>query len=109
MVVDGYSFDQIAINIGFPQGSVFSATLHFVAYKRLAKTGMFGYADYNTVVKRYMSDAGVNGEQIQSLMESMITHMNLPSKVVSDWADANLIKFNASKTQARLPKGTNST
>uniref|UniRef100_A0A2H1V1V5 SFRICE_013827 n=1 Tax=Spodoptera frugiperda TaxID=7108 RepID=A0A2H1V1V5_SPOFR len=54
------------------------------------------------VVERYVSDARTNGTQIQSLRESMVERLNSSLMAVSDWGDANLVKFNVTKTQACL-------
>ena len=82
--------------------SVLSATLFLLHINDLLKPGIFGYADDSTVVERYVSDARTSGTQIQSLRESMVERLNSSLKAVSDWGDANLVKFNATKTQACL-------
>ena len=49
-----------------------------------------------------MSNARAGGSQIQSLREAMVERLNLSLQAVSEWGDANLVKFNAAKTQACL-------
>ncbi|KAF9822784.1 hypothetical protein SFRURICE_019474 [Spodoptera frugiperda] len=50
----------------------------------------------------YKTLRNLDRTQIQSLRESMVERLNSSLKAVSDWGDANLVKFNATKTQACL-------
>lgn len=102
VVIDGCSSDQLAINAGVPQGSVLSATLFLLHINDLLMPGVIGYADDSTVVERYVSTARASQSEIQKLRDEMLQRLNLTLKAVSDWGDANLVKFNASKTQACL-------
>lgn len=102
VVVDGCSSELMAINAGVPQGSVLSATLFLLHINDLLKPGTFGYADDSTVVERYISDAPAGEVQVQLEREAMIGRLNSSLLAVSDWGDANLVSFNASKTQACL-------
>lgn len=102
VVVDGCSSDLMAINAGVPQGSVLSATLFLLHINDLLESGVIGYADDSTVVERYISSARAKSQETQSMRESMIERVNLKLQKVSDWGDANLVKFNPSKTQACL-------
>jgi len=102
VVIDGCSSDQLAINAGVPQGSVLSATLFLLHINDLLMPGIIGYADDSTVVERYVSTARARKNEIQELRDEMLQRLNLTLKAVSDWGDANLVKFNASKTQACL-------
>ena len=102
VVLDGCSSGLLDINAGVPQGSVLSATLFLLHINDLLKPGTFGYADDSTVAERYVSNARAGGSQIQSLREAMVGRLNLSLQAVSEWGDANLVKFNAAKTQACL-------
>ena len=102
VVLDGNSSDQMAINAGVPQGSVLSATLFLLHINDLLSDGIIGYADDSTVVERYMSSSRASPQEIQDLRESMIGRVDLTLSRVSNWGDANLVKFNPSKTQACL-------
>ncbi|XP_050563537.1 uncharacterized protein LOC126912962 [Spodoptera frugiperda] len=92
----------MAINAGVPQGSVLSATLFLLHINDLLKPGTFGYADDSTVAERYTSSARASGSQIQSLREAMVGRLNSSLEAVSAWGNANLVEFNAAKTQACL-------
>ncbi|RVE49051.1 hypothetical protein evm_006297 [Chilo suppressalis] len=102
VVVDGCSSDLWAINAGVPQGSVLSATLFLLHINDLLRPGIFGYADDSTVVESYISTARASATEIQSHREAMVERLNLSLLAVSDWGDANLVGFNAAKTQACL-------
>lgn len=102
VVINGSSSDQLAINAGVPQGSVLSATLFLLHINDLLKPGTFGYADDTTVVESYIPNSRASGAQIQPLREAMVERMDGSLKAVADWGEANLVSFNASKTQACL-------
>lgn len=102
VVINGSSSDEMAINAGVPQGSVLSATLFLLHINDLLKPGTFGYADDSTVAERYTSSARASGSQIQSLREAMVGRLNSSLEAVSAWGNANLVEFNAAKTQACL-------
>lgn len=102
VVLDGYSSDQMAIDAGVPQGSVLSATLFLLHINDLLVPGTFGYADDSTVAVRYFSSASADRNHIESCRESMVSRLNVALQAVSDWGDANLVTFNATKTQACL-------
>lgn len=102
VVIDGCSSSQMTINAGVPQGSVLSATLFLLHINDLLKPGTFGYADDSTVVESYTSGARASGSQIQTLREAMVGRLNLSLEAVSKWGDANMVRFNAAKTQACL-------
>ncbi|CAH2097689.1 unnamed protein product [Euphydryas editha] len=102
VVVDGYTSDLLTINAGVPQGSVLSATLFLLHINDLLKPGIFGYADDSTVAERYFSSARTRQTEVDDLREAMVDRANLTLQAVSDWGDANLVRFNASKTQACL-------
>ncbi|CAH2107362.1 unnamed protein product [Euphydryas editha] len=102
VVVNGYSSDLLTINAGVPQGSALSATLFLLYINDLLKPGIFGYADDSTVAERYFSSARTRQTEVDDLREAMVDRANLTLQAVSDWGDANLVRFNASKTQACL-------
>ncbi|CAH2088457.1 unnamed protein product [Euphydryas editha] len=102
VVVDGCSSDLLTINAGVPQGSVLSATLFLLHINDLLKPGIFGYADDSTVAERYFSSARTSQTEVNDLREAMVNRANLTLQAASDWGDANLVRFNASKTQACL-------
>lgn len=68
----------------------------------LFKFGIFGYVDDSIVVERYVFDVWISGIQIQFLREFMVEWLNLFLKVVFDWGDVNLVKFNVIKIQVCL-------
>ena len=86
MVVDICSSDLMAINADVPQGSV--------------QQGVVGYADDSTASERYFSRARASRDETIALRETMVERMNLTLNLVSQWGGDNLVKFNASKTQA---------
>ncbi|CAH2096385.1 unnamed protein product [Euphydryas editha] len=100
VVLDGYSSDQKAIDAGVPQGLVLSATLFLLHINDLLVPGTFGYADDSTVTDRYFSSARASKDVIQSCREEMVSRLNVALQAVSEWGDANLVTFNATKTQA---------
>ncbi|CAG4989213.1 unnamed protein product [Colias eurytheme] len=58
--------------------------------------------DDSTVVERYLSDATATKDKIKMEREAMVERVNRTLREVSDWGDANLVQFNANKTQACL-------
>lgn len=102
VVIDGCSSDLVAIDAGVPQGSVLSATLFLLHINDLLIPGIVGYADDSTISERYLSGAGASGDEIRLLREAMIGRTDLTLSLVSQWGDDNLVKFNATKTQACL-------
>ncbi|CAH2218036.1 jg22219 [Pararge aegeria aegeria] len=102
VVVDGHSSDLMAVNAGVPQGSVLSATLFLLHINDLLNPNLFGYADDSTVTERYLSSPRASANDILEHRESLVERINLTLKEVSDWGDANLVKFNAAKTQSCL-------
>ncbi|KAJ8734955.1 hypothetical protein PYW08_014205 [Mythimna loreyi] len=102
VVIDGCSSSQMTINAGVPQGSVLSTTLFLLHINDLLKPGTFGYADDSTVAESYTSSARASGSQVQSLREAMVGRLNLSLEAVSEWGEANMVRFNAAKTQACL-------
>ena len=54
------------------------------------------------MVERYESGPQASMAQTRSLREAMVERLDLSLKAISDWWDANLINFNANKTQACL-------
>ncbi|XP_045491040.1 uncharacterized protein LOC123690909 [Colias croceus] len=90
----------MTINAGVPQGSVLSATLFLLHINDLLKPNMFGYADDTTVVERYLSNAQASQIITKSERQAMVTRMNSALQDVASWGDANLVEFNAKKTQA---------
>lgn len=58
---------------------------------------IFGYVDDSTAVESYVTSALAKRFRKQ---EAMVTWWNLCLKAISVKADANIVKFNATKTQA---------
>ncbi|XP_047997328.1 uncharacterized protein LOC125234949 [Leguminivora glycinivorella] len=102
VVIDGCSSDLMAIDAGVPQGSVLSATLFLLHINDMLQPSIVGYADDSTVVERYLASAGDSRDDIHSQREAMVERANLTLSRVSQWGDDNLVKFNATKTQACL-------
>lgn len=102
VVVDGCSSEPMTTNAGVPQGSVLSATLFLLHINDLLVPGIYGYADDSTVVERYLPSARASKELIQSERKAMVVRTNVSLQAVSKWGEANLVGFNAAKTQACL-------
>lgn len=68
----------------------------------MLQPNIFGYADDSTVVERYLSSPRAKPDEIRQAREAMVNRLNSTLQLVSEWGDANLVEFNASKTQACL-------
>ncbi|XP_045501382.1 uncharacterized protein LOC123698681 [Colias croceus] len=68
----------------------------------MLRPNVFGYADDSTVVECYFSNALASRHSIEAEREAMIVRLNNTLKEISNWGDANLVKFNSCKTQACL-------
>ena len=64
--------------------------------------GNFGYANNSTVADRYLASANAGRDVIVSCREAMFERVDVVLQAVFDWGDANLVTFNATKTQACL-------
>lgn len=102
VVIDGCSSDLMAIDAGVPQGSVLSATLFLLHINDMLQLGLVAYADDSTVTDRYMSSARASRDEIRFLREALVERTNATLSHVSQWGEDNLVKFNATKTQACL-------
>ncbi|CAG4952044.1 unnamed protein product [Colias eurytheme] len=102
VVIDGCTSDPFDINAGVPQGSVLSTTLFLLHINDMLRPNVFGYADDSTVVESYFSNALASRDSIEAEREAMIVRLNNTLMEISNWGDANLVKFNACKTQACL-------
>ena len=60
--------------------------------------GTFGYADDSTVADRYLASANARKGCYRVLSRGMVNRLNVALQTVSDWGDANLVPFKATKT-----------
>ena len=100
--VDGHCSSPKSINSGVPQGSVLSPTLFLLFINdllSLTQSPIHSYADDSTL---HFSTSFIRRPTQQELSDSRrdaTERLTSDLSIISDWGKANLVLFNASKTQ----------
>ena len=102
VVVDGHCFSPKHINIGVPQGSVLSPTLFLLFINdllNLTQCPIHSYADDSTLHFSTSFPRRPTQQELNTSRLDATERLTSDLSVISDWGRANLVLFNASKTQ----------
>lgn len=111
VVLDGSQSDPFPILSGVPQGSVLSPTLFLVFINDLLSSTLnpiHSFADDSTLHCSYELNRTNTLTQILSARASLVSSLNDDLDRIHSWGLANLVEFNASKTQGCLFSRKNS-
>ena len=101
-VVDGHCSSPKPINSGVPQGSVLSPTLFLIFINdllNLTQCPIHSYADDSTLHYSTSFTRRPTSQELNTSRRDAIERLTSDLSVISNWGRANLVKFNASKTQ----------
>ena len=101
-VVDGHCSSPKPINSGVPQGSVLSPTLFLLFINdllNLTQCPIHSYADDSTLHFSTKFDRRPTQQELINSRRDAIERLTSDLSLISDWGKANLVLFNASKTQ----------
>ena len=102
VVVDGHCSSSKPINSGVPQGSVLSPTLFLLFINdllSLTQCPIHSYADDSTLHFSTSFTRRPSQEEVHNSRRDAIEHLTSDLSIISEWGRANLVSFNASKTQ----------
>lgn len=100
VLCDGCSSRFVSVNAGVPQGSVLSPTLFLLHINDMISLGnIHCYADDSTVHMGYLGHAAAGRAEIAESRENLVVELDRELDLVSKWGIANLVEFNAKKTQ----------
>lgn len=103
VVVDGQSSDLHCINAGVPQGSVLAPTLFLLHINDLLSctaNPIHSYADDSTLHSNFQTAKPVSSAELNVFRKLAQESLSQDLERILKWGDANLVKFNASKTQS---------
>ena len=101
-VVDGHCSSPKSINSGVPQGSVLAPLLFLLFINdllNLTQCPIHSYADDSTLHYSTRFDKFPNQQELETSRQVAMERLTSDLSRISDWGRANLVKFNASKTQ----------
>ena len=101
-VVDGHCSSPKPINSGVPQGSVLSPTLFLLFINdllNLTQCPIHSYADDSTLHFSTKFDRRPTQQELNNSRRDAIARLTSDLSLISEWGKANLVLFNASKTQ----------
>ena len=102
VVVDGHCSSPKPINCGVPQGSVLSPTLFLLFINdllSLTQCSIHSYADDSTLHFSTSFPRRPTQQELYTSRQDAAERLTSDLSVISDWGKANLVLFNASKTQ----------
>ena len=97
--MDGHCFSSKTINSGVPQGSVLSPTLFLLFINDLLNLNKCSYADDTTLHFSTSYNRRPTHQEVCDSRRDAIGRLTSDLSLVSDLGRANLVLFNASKTQ----------
>jgi len=101
--LDGTTSERHILQAGVPQGSVLAPVLFLVFINDLlsiANSDLHCYADDSTLHRSFVPSARASSARVTELRQSTATSLSSDLSNIIDWGNANLVKFNSSKTQA---------
>merc|ERR1712035_293843 len=102
VVVDGHCSSPKPINSGVPQGSVLSPTLFLLFINdllTLTQCSIHSYADDSTLHFSTSFPRRPTQQKLHTSRQDAAERLTSDLSVISNWGKANLVLFNASKTQ----------